>query len=48
MTIKTFYYPTDAQIYSEVCHPRSAFKLYGEVNSVKNQNYKIWLNDGVY
>jgi len=23
------------QITSEVCHPRCAFKLYGEVNSVK-------------
>ena len=33
---------------SEVCHPRCAFKLYGEVNSVKKHNYKIWLNDGVY
>jgi len=33
---------------SEVCHPRFAFKLYGEVNSVKKHNYKIWLNDGVY
>jgi len=33
---------------SEVCHPPCAFKLYGEVNSVKKHNYKIWLNDGVY
>jgi len=33
---------------SEVCHPRCAFKLYGEVNSVKKHNYKIWLNGGVY
>jgi len=33
---------------SEVCHPRCAFKLYGEMNSVKKHNYKIWLNDGVY
>jgi len=32
----------------EVCHPHSAFKLYGEVNSVKKHNYKMWLNDGVY
>jgi len=32
----------------EVCHHRCAFKLYGEVNSVKKHNYKIWLNDGVY
>jgi len=23
-------------------------RLYGEVNSVKKHNYKIWLNDGVY
>jgi len=22
--------------------------VYGEVNSVKKRNYKIWLNDGVY
>jgi len=22
--------------------------IYGEVNSVKKHNYKIWLNDGVY
>jgi len=22
--------------------------LYGEMNSVKKHNYKIWLNDGVY
>jgi len=22
-------------------------ELYGEVNSVKKHNYKIWLNDGV-
>jgi len=29
---------------SEVCHPRCARKLYGEVNSVKKHNYKIWLN----
>jgi len=34
---------------SEVCHPRCAFKLYGEVNSVKKKhNSKIWLNDSVY
>jgi len=33
---------------SEVCHPRCAFKLHGEVDSVKKHNYKIWLNDGVY
>jgi len=24
------------------------FKLYGEVNSVKNTTMNIWLNDGVY
>ena len=28
-----------------MCHPRYAFKLYGDVNSVKKHNYKIWLND---
>ena len=28
-----------------MCHHRCAFKLYGEVNSVKKHNYKIWLND---
>jgi len=33
---------------SEVCHPRCVFKLYGEVNSVKNTTMNIWLNDGVY
>ena len=33
---------------SEVCHPRCVFKLYGEVNSVKNTTINIWLNDGVY
>jgi len=26
---------------SEVCRPRCAFKLYGEVISVKKHNYKI-------
>ena len=26
----------------------SSIILYGEVNSVKNHNYKLWLNDGVY
>jgi len=34
--------------YSEVCHPPCVFKLYGEVNSVKNTTINIWLNDGVY
>jgi len=34
--------------YSEVCHPRCAFKLYGEVNSFKKHNYKLWLHDVVY
>jgi len=29
------------KLYSEVCHPRCAFKLYDEVNSVKKHNYKI-------
>jgi len=33
---------------SEVCHPRFVFKLYGEVDSVKNTAMNIWLNDGVY
>ena len=33
---------------SEVCHPRCVFKLYGEVDSVKNTTINIWLNDGVY
>ena len=37
---------------SEVCHLRCVipvvFKLYGEVNSVKNTNINMWLNDGVY
>jgi len=31
---------------SEVCHPRCVFKLYGEVNSVKNTTINIWLNVG--
>jgi len=33
---------------SEVCHPRCVFKLYDEVNSVKNTTINIWLNDDVY
>jgi len=33
---------------SEMCHPCCVFKLYGEVNSVKNTTINIWLNDGVY
>jgi len=33
---------------SGMCHPRCVFKLYGEVNSVKNATINIWLNDGVY
>ena len=33
---------------SEVCHPSCVFKLYGEINSVKNTTINIWLNDGVY
>jgi len=33
---------------SEVCHPCCVFKLYGEVNSVKNTTINIWLSDGVY
>ena len=32
---------------SELCHPRCVFKLYGEVNLVKNTTINIWLNDGV-
>jgi len=35
-------------MYSEVCHRRCAFKLYGKVNFVKKHNYKLWLNDYVY
>jgi len=27
---------------------RNKLCLYGEVNSVKKHNYKIWLNYGVY
>jgi len=27
---------------SEVCHPRCVFKLYGEVNSVKNTTIYIY------
>ena len=33
---------------AEVCHPHWVFKLYGEVNSVKNTTINIWLNGGVY
>ena len=33
---------------SEVCHPYFVFKLYGEVNTVKNTTTNVWLNDGVY
>ena len=33
---------------SEVCQPPYVFKLYGEVNSVKNTTINICLNDGVY
>jgi len=33
---------------SEMCHSRCVFKLYGEVNSVKNTTINMWLNDGVY
>ena len=29
---------------SEVCHPRCVFKLYGEVNSVKNTTINITLH----
>jgi len=30
-----------------VCYPRCVFKLYGEVDSVKNTTVNVWLNDGV-
>jgi len=33
---------------SETCHPHCVFKLYGEVNSVKNTTINVWLNAGVY
>ena len=33
---------------SEVRHPCCVFKLYGEVNSVKNTTINTWVNDGVY
>jgi len=33
---------------SEVCHPCCVFKLYGEVNSVKNTTINKWLNECVY
>jgi len=35
-------------ISTEACHPRCVFKLYGELNSVRNTTTNIWLNDGVY
>ena len=38
----------DSIFYSDVCHPRCVFKLYGVVNSVKNTTVNIWLNYGVY
>ena len=28
--------------------PFCVFKLYGEVNAVKNTTINVWLNDGVY
>ena len=34
--------------FSEVFHPCCVFKLYGEVNSVKNTTINIWVNGGVY
>ena len=34
--------------YSEVCHPRCVFNLYGAVSSVKSTTIHVWLNDGVY
>ena len=33
---------------AEMCHPCCAFKLYGEVNSIKNTTTNVWLNDGAY
>jgi len=33
---------------SDVCHPRCVFKLYGEVNSVKNTTINTWLIDDIY
>jgi len=33
---------------SELCHPPCVFKLYGEVNSVKNTTINIWINDDYY
>ena len=30
------------------CAISVVFKLYGQVNSVKNTTINIWLNDGVY
>ena len=38
----------NSEVCHEVCHPCCVFKLYGEVNSVKNTTINIWLNDGVY
>jgi len=42
----------DAQFYFEckgwLWSTRDNPQFYGEVNSVKKHNYKIWLNDGVY
>jgi len=35
----------NVKVNSEVCHPHCGFKLYGEVNSVKNTTIIIWLND---
>ena len=33
---------------TEVCHPRSVFKLYGEVNSVTNTTINICLNEKIH
>jgi len=43
----------DSSLKSEADTPeirilRQTFKVYGEVNSVKNTTINIWLNDGVY
>jgi len=44
----TVYPSTNFNMNFEVCLPCCVFKLYGEVNSVKNTTINIWLNGGVY
>ena len=39
---------TNVNMASKAIQFKTYNKLYGEVNSVKKHNYKIWLNDGVY